>query len=221
MSGCGGQAGPPSVAPAQTGTGVVSHEAQFWEVRYSEGTADHPMSPPTEWAIQLPSAGGHLNNVQTPFRPASRPHQILLTFRVTASPDAIPVSAVAAASPCRDHDPCTPVADFHVFIEVLGDNGSETGRWWNKTGFRLTDLPDDSYDAQQFVADGQPHTVTIPLRADQWTSVTGHGTEADFESALMNVGYVGLTFGGSDFFGTGVTVEQGTVQFQMIDFEIQ
>jgi hypothetical protein len=138
------------------------------------------------------------------------------------SPGAIPISSEAAASPCRDHNPCTPVAEFHVFFEQRGDDlTSETGRWWYKPGFRLTDAPDDSYDAQPFVADGQPHTITIPLTADMWTSVTGHGSAGEFEASLSNVGYVGVTFGGSDFFGHGVEVRQGTVQFQLIDFNVQ
>jgi hypothetical protein len=138
------------------------------------------------------------------------------------SPDAIPVSAEADASPCRDHNPCTPVAEFHVFFEQRGDDfTSETSRWWYKPGFRLTGVPDDSYDAQLFVADGQPHTISVPLTSDMWTSVTGHGTPADFEAALKNVGYVGITFGGSDFFGSGVNVEQGTVQFQLIGYKIE
>jgi hypothetical protein len=54
-----------------------------------------------------------------------------------------------------------------------------------------------------------------------WTSVTGRGTSADFESALMNAGYVGMTFGGSDFFGHGVNVKQGTVQFQLIEYRVE
>ena len=218
--GCGG-AGcwAPSVAPAQIGT--VSQDAQSWYILYSAGTGDHPMSPPTEWAMRLPSAGGLLNNVQTPFRTVARPQKVVMTFQVTASPDAVPVSTVAAASPCRDHDPCTPVAEFHVFFEVQGDDGSETGRWWYKPGFRLTNVANDSYDAEEFVADGQPHKVTISLTADQWTSVTGRGTASDFESALKNVGYVGVTFGGSDYFAMGVEVEQGTVDFQMIDYQVE
>ena len=57
--------------------------------------------------------------------------------------------------------------------------------------------------------------------ADQWTSVTGLGTASDFEAALMNVGYVGITFGGTDFFGHGVYVKQGNVQFQMIDYRVE
>lgn len=85
----------------------------------------------------------------------------------------------------------------------------------------MTDVSDDSYDAQLFVADGQPHTITVPLTAEMWTSVTGHGTAADFEAALKNVGYVGITFGGSDFFGSGVEVRRGTVQFQMIGYSLE
>jgi hypothetical protein len=210
---------PPGVDPAQLG--VVAQEPQSWYILYSSGAGDHSTAPPTAWAISLPDAGGHLNYVETPFRSTVRPQQIALTYQVVESPGAIPISSEAAASPCRDHNPCTPVAEFHVFFEQVGDDlTSETGRWWYKPGFRLTDVPDDSYDAQPFVADGQPHTIAIPLTADMWTSVTGHGTAADFEAALKNVGYVGMTFGGSDFFGHGVEMKQGTVRFELFDYNV-
>ena len=206
MAGCGGTTGLPRAA--SVGSGVVSLDPQSWYILYSAQTADHPTAPPAAWNVSLPGTGGHLNYVQTSYRTNTRPQQIVVTFQVSESPDAIPVAFEAVASPCRDHDPCTPVAEFHVFFEQQGDDlSSEIGRWWYKPGFRLTNLPDDSYDAQTFVADGQPHTVTIPLSADQWTSVTGQGTASDFESALMNIGYVGVTFGGSDYFG-GATVGQ-------------
>jgi len=220
VGGCGGVGGPPNVTPAQMG--IVSQDAKSWYILYSAGTTDHPVVPPTAWAIDIPSAGGHLNYVQTPFRTTERPRQIVMTFQVVESADAIPVSSKAPASPCRDHNPCTPVAEFHIFIEQQGDNlSSEIGRWWCKRGFRLTNVSDDSFDAQEFVADGQPHTITIPLSADQWTSVSGHGTPADFETALANIGYVGVTFGGSDFFGEGVDVRQGTAQFRMIELRVE
>jgi len=189
---------------------------------FSEGTPDHP-GPGTDaaWTVSIPS-DGLLAYVQTPYRASARPHQIVITYRIDAPIGAIPYSHDAAASPCRDHDPCTPVAEFHVFLEQRGANfSSELDRWWFKPGFRLTDVADDSYDAQPFVDDGQVHTITIPLIADQWTSVTGKGTAADFETALKNVGWVGITFGGSDFFAQGVTMEQGTAQFKMIDFRVE
>jgi len=218
LGGCGAMG--PKGASAQIG--VVSQDAHSWSILYSEGTPAHPAAPPASWAVSLPSAGGHLNYVQVPYRAAARPQQIVLTFQVLESSDAIPVSYDAKGSPCRDHDPCTPVAEFHVFFEQQGDDlTSECGRWWYKPGFRLTDARDDSYDVQPFVGDGQPHTITIPLTAEMWTSVNGLGTAAGFEAALMNVGYVGITFGGSDYFGHGVDVEEGTVQFQMIDFQVE
>jgi uncharacterized protein YndB with AHSA1/START domain len=211
---------PTDIASAQMS--VVSQDPESWDILYSAGAADHPTAPPTAWAISLPNAGGHLNYVKTPYRTTVRPQQIVLTFRIEESPGAIPVSSEADASPCRDRNPCTPVAEFHVFFEQQGDDlTSESGRWWYTSGFRLTNVPDDSYDAQPFMADGQPHTIDIPLSAEVWTSVTGRGTAADFEAALKNIGYVGITFGGSDFFGHGVDVEQGTVQFQLINYTVE
>lgn len=220
-SGCGG--GCPQrlqdLAPARID--AVTQDPQGWNILHSSGTPNHPAAPPTSWAVFLPGPDGKLGYITTPYRTTTRPQLINLTFQVTESPDAIPVATEAAASPCRDHDPCTPVAEFHVLIQVQGDDGSECGRWWFKPGFRLTNLADDSFDQAVFVGDGQPHTVTIPLKSDQWTSVTGRGSPADFESALQKIGYVGVTFGGSDFFGHGAAVQQGTVQFQMINYQVR
>jgi len=213
---------PPDAAPAQMN--VVSLDPHSWYIMHSSGTGDHPKPlDGAAWALSLPDTDvGHLNYVETPYRITVRPQQIVMTYRVVESPEAIPVSDEEAASPCRDHDPCTPVAEFHVFFEQRDDDlYSECGRWWYRPGFRLTDVADDSYNAQPFVADGQSHTLTIPLVAESWTSVNGLGSDADFENSLTNVGYVGITFGGSDFFGHGVNVKQGTVQFQMIDYHVE
>jgi hypothetical protein len=50
----------------------------------------------------------------------------------------------------------------------------------------------------------------------------GLGDVADFEAALRNVGFVGITFGGgSEFFGHGVVAEQGTVQVQLISYIVR
>jgi hypothetical protein len=217
--GCG-TTRPPNVAPAEIG--VVSKDPKSWYILHSSGTDDHPQAATNAaWVLPLPS-NGHLGYVQSPYRAAVRPHQIVLSYRVVQSPSAIAASFEDAASPCREHNPCTHVAEFHVFFEQQGDDLiSECGRWWYRPGYRITDVPDNSYTADEFVADGQPHTLTIPLTKDLWTSVTGHGSEADFETALMNVGFVGITFGGSDFFGHGVYVRQGTVQFQMIDYRVE
>jgi hypothetical protein len=217
--GCGGMR-PPNVAPAEIG--VVSKDPKSWYILYSSGTGDHPQAATNAaWVLPLPS-DGHLNYVQSPYRTAARPQQIVLSYRIVQSPNAVAASSEDAASPCREHNPCTHVAEFHVFFEQQEDNlSSECGRWWYIPGYRLTDVPDASYTVDTFVADGEPHTLTIPLTKDLWTSVTGHGNASDFESALMNVGFVGITFGGSDFFGHGVYMRQGTLQFHMIDYRVE
>jgi hypothetical protein len=165
---------------------------------------------------------GHIGYVLTPYRTMVRPQTIVVRYRILTSPDAIPVSYQEDASPCREHNPCTPVAEFHIFFEQRGDDfSSEIGRWWYKPGFRITDIPDASYTAQPFVADGQVHMLRVPVTRDEWTSVTNHSTSDDFEASLLNAGYVGITFGGSDFFAQGVFVRQGTVMFEMIDFHTE
>lgn len=218
LMGCG-SGRPPDIASAQSDFASLS--PQSWDIMYSEGTPDHPdAAADAAWTVSIPT-DGLLSYVQTPYPATTRPQQIVMRYRIVASPDSIPYSSEAHASPCRDHNPCTPVAEFHVFFWQRDADFSELGRWWNKEGFRLTNVPDDSFDAQPFVADGQVHAITIPLIADQWTSVTGKGSPADFERALQNIGWVGITFGGSDFFAQGVTMGQGTLQFEMVDFRVE
>ena len=220
LVGCSGVSTSQDVLPAHLDS--VSLDPEAWHIFYSSGITDgvQAMSG-AAWSLTLPNRG-HLNYVATPYRTSGRPRQIVFSYRVVESPGAIPISYEPTASPCRDHNPCTPVAEFHIFFEQRDDDlTSECGRWWFKPGFRITDVPDASYTAQPFVADGEPHTQAVPLDYTDWTSVTGRGTSDDFEKSLNNVGYVGITFGGSDFFGHGVQVKQGSVKFELIDYRIE
>mgnify|MGYP005812460385 CR=1 FL=1 len=218
LAGCGAL-GAPDVAPQQVG--VVSQHPEAWYVLYSEGTSEHPQAlSGAAWGMSLPSSG-HLNYLQTPYRTVGRPAQIVMTYKITASSDAVPVSD-NTASPCREHNPCTPVAEFRVYFQQAGsDLKDECGRWWYKPGFRLTDVADASFTPDPFVADGQLHTISIPLNAQLWTSVSGKGKASDFEAALKNAGWVGITFGGTDFFGHGVYMKQGTAQFEMVSYHLE
>lgn len=220
LVGCGGSS-IPSTEPAQHG--VVSLNAGDWQIFHSSGTPSNPTPDGSGWYVDFPATPGHLNYVEVPYRTTAVPHTIRVTYKIEMSADAIPYSVDTAGSPCRDHNPCTPVAEFHVFMEVPGDDlSTELGRWWYKPGFRITNLSNDSYDADPWVADGQIHTATIPLDYSLWTSVTGKGSASDFAAFLNGgIGWVGMTFGGSDFFGHGVAVQSGSVRFIMIDYEVQ
>lgn len=49
----------------------------------------------------------------------------------------------------------------------------------------------------------------------------GQHDAAAFSSALENIGWVGLTFGGQYFWGHGVALDNGSAKFILIDFRIE
>jgi hypothetical protein len=70
-------------------------------------------------------------------------------------------------------------------------------------------------------------TISVPLQAENWSSVDGRFGSADaetrfgFEKALLNVTRLGLTFGGGCSFGHGVRVSGGTAKFALTEYAIR
>ena len=61
------------------------------------------------------------------------------------------------------------------------------------------------------LAEGQ-HTVAVPLKPNQWSSVfgkKGDSARTEFDAALGDVEHLGISFGGGCFFGHGVNVSGG------------
>jgi hypothetical protein len=106
-------------------------------------------------------------------------------------------------------------ADFRLLLERRGDTLSPTQeffRWWSNP------------DHVKLVADGQLHSLTVPLIPERWSSVFGKfGSQvpSEFNTGLQNLASVGITFGGGCFFGHGVRVTGGKARFELIDFRIQ
>ncbi len=106
-------------------------------------------------------------------------------------------------------------ANFRLLLERRGDTLSSTQeffRWWSNP------------DHVKLVADGQLHTLTVPLIPERWSSVFGKfGSQvpSEFNTGLQNLAGAGITFGGGCFFGHGVHVTGGKARFELIDFRIQ
>lgn len=193
--------GVPDIVPRQPDT--VSLQATDWYIFYSEGVGDHP-SPTNDgaWCFDFPPAPGSVHYVQTPYRWTAQHQFVQMTYKIATSPDAV---FNAELSPG-----CTGRATLHLFLERRGDDlVNEYYRWWSNP------------IAQ--VLESSPNTVvtlTVPLTSDNWTNVLGHHDEGQFQQALGNLGWVGLTFGCETYFGHGVNMASGTARFLMIDYRI-
>ena len=189
---------------------VVYLKPNRWVISFSPGMPNHPVSgtgvsPVSSWYFDFPSSDG-VHYIMVPYT-ASKPHKTLtITFKVTAlsgNPQFISVETG-----------CNEAADFRPMLERQGDMLSpsqEFYRWW-------------SSDKVKLVADGQIHTLSVPLTPDRWGSVFGkNGTQAptEFATSLQNLMGVGITFGGGCFAGHGVYVTGGKVRFTLLNYQIQ
>ncbi len=63
--------------------------------------------------------------------------------------------------------------------------------------------------------------IEVPLTFDKWTNVFGRQDAAEFERALADIGWIGITFGGHNVWAEGVNMNSGVAQFTLIDFRIE
>lgn len=209
LTACGGSSGPPDVNAAQAG--VVSLNPQSWYILYGADMPDHPSpSSAGAWSMTLPGEPGSINYVQTPYTPASLPNstaslptEVSITFRIDSSSGAVYNGEVDPAAV----DPAT----FHLFLERQGDDFTQDYyRWWADTGGYVLGSKDNSVV-----------TIEVPLTPDKWSSVYGHHDSAEFAATLKNLAWVGITFGGDNFWGHGVNMLGGTATFTLIDFRVE
>jgi hypothetical protein len=180
--------------------------ANGWVALYGSGVKLAPTAKGC--SFDFPPPPGHVNYVMTPYA-ASKSHKTMrITFKITAlsgSPQFVSIEQGCGNQP----------ADFRLLLERQGDTLSSTQeffRWWSNP------------DHVKLVADGQLHTLTVPLIPERWSSVFGKfGSQvpSEFNTGLQNLAGVGITFGGGCFFGHGVHVTDGKARFELIDFRIQ
>jgi hypothetical protein len=103
-----------------------------------------------------------------------------------------------------------PPATFRLFFEQQNDQlTNANGRWWF-----------DQIIYNLGSQDNQTITVTVPLAPNQWTNVEGEQDPQAFASALANIGWVGITFGGQYFAGHGVALSSGSAKFILISYSV-
>ncbi len=196
----------PSV-PAPT-PNAISLDPQDWYILWSSDVGPHPSSDPAEgaWSFQFPYSDateqGRVNYVQTPFNATKTPQEVVITFDVES------------AAPQYEAFTDTLPATFRLYFEQKHDDGlsNPNGRWWA--------------DAAKFdlgPEDNQVHVIKVPLTPDCWGNVGGLLGSQDpnaFWSALANVGWFGLTFGGQSSAGHGVALSSGSAKFVLIGYEV-
>jgi len=94
------------------------------------------------------------------------------------------------------------------------DNGNGNfDRWWS--------------NPRAFALAAGATTISVPLRAENWSSVDGRYGSADaatrfgFEKALLNVTRLGVTFGGGCSFGHGIRVSGGAATFTLTEYSVR
>jgi hypothetical protein len=182
--------------------GVVSLDPKAWEVYY--GNLPHYPTGPSDgaWSTFIPKSPGSLGYVRTPFHSSKTLSSVVMTFRVTSSPDVAYANVDPAAG---------DLVMFHLFLERRGDDmRTPNYRWWADSGGYVLGSQDNSIV-----------TISVPLTSDKWTNVEGHTDDTEFHNALNDLGYVGFTFGGQWSYGHGVNLTSGTADFTLIDYRIE
>ncbi len=182
---------------------ALSTDPQNWYIYYSSGVPLHPSScDQGAWSFRFPGSegGGHVNYVQTPVYATTQPQSVTITFKVDSN---APIYEVLDP---RDVSPAT----FRVFFERQNDDLVDpNGRWWaNESMYNLGSQ------------DGRVLSITVPFSPDRWTNVQGEQDPRAFASALQNIGWIGLTFGGQYFAGHGVTMKDGTASYILVDYSV-
>jgi hypothetical protein len=200
LMGCG-IATPPNVRPLEAN--VASLDPQNWYIYYSAEMPSHPSADDKgAWSFEFPSseASGHVNYVQTPFNATTTLHNVTLVFRIESD---TPQYKVVDSSD-------TLPATVHLFFEQQNDDLIEpNGRWW-ATASRY------NLGSQ----DNTTITFAVPLTPDQWSNVYGLRDPQSFYSALDNVGWIGVTFGGQSFFGHGVALSSGSAKYTLVNLGV-
>ncbi len=209
--GCGGgNKYVPTSTPKANDT--VSLSPQDWQVLYSPGMPSSPtQSNIGAWYFDFPNAAtGSVHYVQVPYHQTVSHTTLSMTFRIDET------NAVYQQTDSTNPNP----AALHLFLERKGDDLTDPSktyyRWWSSPiKYNFSDSVGNAV-----VANGNI-TITVPLTYDQWTPVTGPTDAGNFQAALDNLGWVGVTFGGQSFFGHGVSLASGQSRFTLVDYSIK
>jgi hypothetical protein len=195
----------------------ISLAPKDWNILYSTKLPKHPAAVVGQagWYFDFPvydrpiatcASKGNCPSVHYVTTDYTQPISgtLVMSFRVETT------GSVTFNGNLQSDNTCDTPANVRPYFERMNDNGGEFYRWWaNPISYVL--------------APGSV-TLNVPLTPDQWSSVNGkfgnYDTEslAGFQTALQNIGQVGMTFGGGCFFGHGVNVSGGTARFVLTGY---
>ena len=200
---------PPVPAPA-----AISMAAGAWTigpvingVNYSVGMPLHPTQTGSGFSFVFPGSGGAVNYVTTTLVSLHLTTSVTMQYQITLSAGAALTCDVPNAAAANSASGKPTLA---LFIQQPGDNWSAAGpynyfRWYGAGGA----IP----------AKSGIYTVTLPLTIAHWSAVEAPaGTQAQLSGAAMNVGTIGVTFGGCGGAGHGVAMKTGTATFTVLSF---
>lgn len=108
---------------------------------------------------------------------------------------------------------CSIPSSVRPFLWANNNRNGAYDRWWsNPTAYVLA---------------AGAATISVPLRAEHWSSVNGKFGNADtetrfnFDKALLNVTRLGLTFGGGCSFGHGIRIRDGSARLVLSGYSVQ
>lgn len=192
---CGGSIIPPAPLPTSP-----SMDPSKWSLLWGTGTPASPSQATMGWHFTMPLTPGSVHYVQTPMGALNQGQSIIATFKIT--------QANAKFSALVEPGEADP-PQIHIFIEKNNvDWNDQYGRWWCTYGHVIS-------TENQFV------TINCPLNPNNWISVYGQKNFLAFDTALHENGAVGITFGGANGYGHGVTLTQGTAAFEMVSFYVK
>jgi hypothetical protein len=150
-------------------------------------------------------------------------YNVPLTGQMSAKINVVASSATFAFNPNGGPTP----SNVRLFFQTTNNAGADPGPFATSEGkgsWTYTDFWWSNPTSYNLANGGTTLTVAFnPALWSDWNGQKGNvdaQTTAAFYAALQNVKYVGLSFGGGDFFENGVGVSSGSATFQLTDFTI-
>lgn len=190
-----------------------------------------PTRPPTAVTVPLTSGAWETISDPQPFPLRNDGSSLLFDFPssgsmhylFTASPLAairgtlvMSVQVTTSGAPLfepLDTSFCNLPPSARPFLWANGNGNGNFDRWWS--------------NPRAYALAAGTATISVPLRAADWSSVNGRFGHEDaetrfaFDKALLNVTRLGLTFGGGCSFGHGIRVSGGTARFALTEYAIR
>ena len=159
-----------------------------------------PAAIPDGWKFQFPSPRGKVGYITSPRTLSIAGKTLRMCF------DIVGPGTFKATDGSE--------AKVRLYFQRRGDNWTAAGsyqdyRWWSTTGFAVLEVKNGV-------------CISSVVNTSNWSQALGKPASmrmTEFNTAVLNVGVVGFTFGGT-FYGHGVYAATGTPKFILREFSI-